>query len=89
MVRTQVQLPEEQYEKLKRAAARANVSMAEVIRLSVDHYLRDVDGMAAKRARALAALDVMDTMEPRGDGAADVSVNHDQYLADWLYENLH
>ena len=41
MVRTQIQLTEQQAELLKAAAARRGVSMAELIRQSVDHLLEN------------------------------------------------
>ena len=73
MVRTQIQLTEEQARALKILAARRGVSMAEVIRGAVDQALReDVD--AKKWERALALIG-----RYRSD-ASDVSENHDAYL---------
>jgi Arc/MetJ-type ribon-helix-helix transcriptional regulator len=78
MVRTQIQLTEEQAAKLKRIAAERGVSMAEVIREAVD-TIPDRDDRAERLARALAVA-------RRGfrdrDGATDVSVRHDDYLAE-------
>ena len=78
MVRTQIQLTEEQAAKLKRIAAERGVSMAEVIREAVD-TIPDRDDRAERLDRALAVA-------RRGfrdrDGATDVSVRHDDYLAE-------
>ena len=43
MVRTQIQLPEEDYERLKLAASRQGRSMADCIREGIGLFLRQVD----------------------------------------------
>ena len=83
MIRTQVQLTEAQADKAKRIAAARGVSMAEVIREAVDQ-LPDRDDRAERWARALA---VVGAGRDR-DGATDVSVRHDEYLAEILEEDL-
>lgn len=77
MVRTQIQLTEEQARRLKRMAAERGVSVAEVIREAVDR-LPDPDDRAERWARALAAVGKGHDRE----GATDVSVRHDDYLAE-------
>lgn len=77
MIRTQVQLTETQAEKLRRIAAARGVSMAAVIREAVDR-LPDRDDRRERWARALAAVGKGHDR----DGATDVSVRHDEYLAD-------
>ncbi len=77
MIRTQVQLTEAQADKLKRIAATRGVSMAEVIREAVDH-IPDRDDRAERWTRALAAIGKGHDR----DGATDVSVRHDDYLAE-------
>ena len=77
MIRTQVQLSEQQAEKLKRIATRRGVSMAEVIREAVDR-LPDRDDPAERWARARSVLGTFHDVE----GRTDVSVRHDEYLAD-------
>jgi hypothetical protein len=77
MVRTQIQLTQEQYEKLKRIAAERGVSTASLIRTGVDHVLRTystVDREELKR-RALAASGSWRS------GVSDLSTRHDEYLA--------
>lgn len=75
MIRTQIQLTEKQATALKRAAAARGISMSAVIRQAVD---RVVDERAddVLWQRALAAVGRM-----RG-GRANVSEEHDRYLAD-------
>jgi Arc/MetJ-type ribon-helix-helix transcriptional regulator len=77
MIRTQIQLTEEQAAKLKRLATARDVSMAEVIRDAVDH-LPDRDDRAERFARAIAAAGKFHDRE----GKTDVSINHDEYLAE-------
>lgn len=83
MIRTQIQLTEDQAAKLKRIAAERGVSMAEVVRDAVEH-LPDRDDRDERWARALAVLGRFHDIE----GKTDVSVRHDEYLADALEEEL-
>lgn len=78
MIRTQVQLTNEQVGKLKELAITYDVSMAELIRRSINDFLaarRPIDTEERKR-RALAAIGRFRS------GLSDVSANHDRYLAD-------
>jgi Arc/MetJ-type ribon-helix-helix transcriptional regulator len=43
MIRTQIQLPEAKYEKLRRVAARNRQSMAECIREGIDAFLQHTE----------------------------------------------
>ena len=79
MIRTQIQLSPDQYERLKTLAARRSKSFAQLVREGVDHVL------AAERRetawdRFLNAAGSCRTE----DGASDVSVRHDAYLSDAL-----
>lgn len=78
MVRTQIQLTEEQAERLRESATRAGVSMAELIRRAVDRAIceRSEPSREALVARAKAAAGRF-----RSD-RSDVAANHDVYLAD-------
>ncbi|MHB0913047.1 MAG: ribbon-helix-helix domain-containing protein [Armatimonadota bacterium] len=78
MVRTQIQLTPEQARKLKRVAQRKGVSMAEIIRRSVDTALacEDIPDQGEIRARARSVFGKYQ------DSAADVSENHDRYLSE-------
>lgn len=78
MVRTQIQLTEEQAKGLKRLAAAKKVSMAELIRQGVDTILRSNTGidLDERRRRAIAAVGRFRS------GKRDISEKHDQYLAE-------
>jgi metal-responsive CopG/Arc/MetJ family transcriptional regulator len=82
MIRTQIQLTEEQSRRVKAVAERENVSMAEIIRRAVDAWLATHGEMSMeeKHRRALAVV-----TEMRGrfrSGHSDISVNHDAHLAE-------
>lgn len=78
MVRTQIQLTKEQARALKELAAQQNVSMAELIRRSVDALIRSSARETTEdpweRARRAAGK--------FHSGKSDISVNHDRYLAE-------
>lgn len=73
MLRTQIQLTEEQAKALKEMASREGVSMAELVRRGVERILEESD-RREQRQRALSMLGRYH------GGAPDVSVNHDRYL---------
>jgi hypothetical protein len=78
MIRTQVQLTSAQVGKLKELAVTYDVSMAELIRHSIDNFLLErqpIDSEERKRR----ALEVVGRFH---SGLTDVSVNHDRYLVD-------
>ena len=78
MVRTQIQLTEKQADELKKLAKKKNVSMARLIRDSVDNILtksRPVRSEEVKR-RAMAAAGSLRS------GVPDLATNHDTYLAE-------
>lgn len=76
MVRTQIQLTEEQAEAVKRLAAREGRSMADVIRSGIDLQLLRSSGVtdAERRRRALAAVGRFRS------GATDIAEHHDVAL---------
>ena len=78
VIRTQVQLTEEQLRRLKRLAADRDVSIAELVRNGVDTILDAAEsGSQTDRARrALAALGRFRS------GRFDVAREHDRYLAE-------
>lgn len=85
MVRTQIQLTEEQAVKLKRIAAERGVSMAELIREAVDR-IPDRNDRAERFARA---IEVIRTSRFRDrEGKTDVSVRHDDYLVQAIEADL-
>ena len=78
MVRTQVQRTERQAEALRRLAHERRVSIAALIREAVDRLIDGEDDRDERWCRALSAVGKFRDKE----GAADVGVNHDKYLAD-------
>ena len=78
MVRTQIQLPEQQVTLLKRLAAQQHVSMAELIRRAVDLFTLSPDAANIKeqRERAIAAVGRFHS------GRRDLAARHDDYLAE-------
>ena len=75
MVRTQIQLTDEQARALKAMAAQRRVSMAEVIRDAVERMIAEDD----RKEKWRSALAVMGRYR---SGLSDVSTNHDKYLAE-------
>jgi hypothetical protein len=82
MIRTQIQLTEEQDRALEALAAAEDASKAALVRKAVDLLLSQRSGadQGARRERALEAIGMV-----RGDGAP-VSAEHDRFLAD-AYSN--
>lgn len=78
MVRTQIQLPEEQVSTLKNLATQQHTSMAELIRRAIDLYTASSDAvnLQDQRQRALAAAGQFRS------GQGDLSTRHDDYLAE-------
>lgn len=78
MVRTQIQLTEGQADFLKEMAQAQNVSVAELIRRSIDAYARLINDLtpAEKRQNALSIVGKYSA------GLTDLSTNHDQYLVE-------
>lgn len=66
MVRTQIQLTEQQAESLKAAAARRGVSMAELIRQSIDQLLEKSGDLSVRELRLKAAAAAEDSTRARG-----------------------
>jgi hypothetical protein len=75
MVRTQIQLSEQQARGLKRLAAERNVSVAEVVRTAVERELRQ-DSQEEQWERARAHFGKYRS------GLSDVAEEHDKYLAE-------
>jgi hypothetical protein len=77
MVRTQIQLNERQARQLKLRAADEGISVAELIRRSIDSYLATTSTIDREELhrRAMAAAG-------RFDGPGDLAVEHDRYLAE-------
>lgn len=80
MVRTQIQLTEAQAKILHEIAIKEGVSVAELIRRSVDEYLEQIDGGDK--------LELVERAEEAAGkyhaGLKDLAQKHDQYLAEDL-----
>lgn len=78
MVRTQIQLTEDQAKALKRLSSLRHLSIAQLIRQGVDVVLRSEAGIddEEKRKRALSVAGRFRS------GKRDVSREHDKYLAE-------
>ncbi len=75
MVRTQVQLTEAQWARLKAKARAEGVSLAELVRRAVERFLEEEgEGHEGKARRALLAVGRF------ASGQGDVSEAHDRYL---------
>ncbi|MBI4304853.1 MAG: ribbon-helix-helix protein, CopG family [Chloroflexi bacterium] len=82
MIRTQIQLTEEQAKRLKDAAAREGVSVAELIRRSVDEHLARVSGDDRwERARSIIG-------KFRSGSTDALGRDHDKYLEEAYDERL-
>ena len=86
MIRTMVQLTEEQIQALKGLAKTRKTSVAKLVRESVAQYVIAIPtelSRAEKRKRALAAIDYIENNPDKFrdiEGKTDVAVNHDKYL---------
>jgi hypothetical protein len=76
MVRTQIQLTEEQSEALRRIALKRHLSVAELIRQAVDNLIKTPAALDFKerRKRAMAVAGSFSS------GVSDLSKRHDKYL---------
>jgi hypothetical protein len=79
MVRTQIQITDEQARSLKRLAAKEGKSVAELIRISVDNLLRagGIQDPSIMRQKALTAAGKL-------SGPVNLAEDHDDYLAEAL-----
>lgn len=84
MIRTQVQLTEEQYAALKAASAAEGVSISELIRNALDNMLetRGMAGFKERRERGIAAAGKFRS------GLGNLAENHDEYLAEAVADPL-
>ena len=80
MVRTQIQLTEEQVKALRKIAITSHLSVAELIRRAVDRMIKKSDTVDPGE-RLKRALEVVGKFS---SGKRDISRKHDAYLADAL-----
>ena len=75
MIRTQIQLTEEQSKNLKRLASKKRISIAELIRQGVNSMMRSGEaGIEERKKRAIIAAGRFHS------GEKDISAKHDDYL---------
>ncbi len=80
MVRTQIQLPEKDYDRIRDLARRSGISLAEMIRRCVADRLAADAAVPTREERvegALAVCGKYDDLE-----SSEVAENHDAHLAD-------
>ncbi len=77
MIRTQIQLTEQQLHRLRQAARARGVSLAEMVRQLVDRGIeQELPDRSAAYARAARNVGAFQDR----DGASDVADRHDDYL---------
>lgn len=81
MVRTQVQLTEQQHRKLRRWARQRGISLAEAVRRCVAERLDTEAAAPSREDRVRAARAVLGKYRDAG-GSTDVAEEHDRYLAE-------
>lgn len=77
MIRTQIQLSESQARRVRAAARREGVSLAEVIRRCVDQVL---DEEAPNQDRLYEAATALVGQYEDREGATDLALHHDDHL---------
>lgn len=82
MIRKQVQFTERQAARIKREAARRGVSESAVIREALDRGLGATGPTDEQWERALAVAGIAKS------GLPDLSIRHNEYYADGLYEEF-
>ena len=85
MIRTQIQLTEEQHQALKELAVSQKVSMARLIRESVAQYLSTSETKEMDELRRYA----ISIAGKYHSGKTDISINHDNYLAEAYADDLY
>jgi predicted DNA-binding ribbon-helix-helix protein len=75
MIRTQIQLEEADFERLKREARRQSCSVSAFVRASVKQKLAESEATSAQGS-------VMELAGKYRSGRKDLAENHDEYLSD-------
>lgn len=78
MIRTQIQLQEEQLKALKRIAAAKQSSIAELIRKAVDNII-ETGAVPDYEERRKRAIEIAGKFR---SGKHDISLRHDEYLVE-------
>jgi hypothetical protein len=81
MMRTQIQLPEEQYRRLRQWARRLGISVSEAVRRCVADRLAVEETTPSREERVRAALAVCGKYaDPQG--SSRIAIEHDRHLAE-------
>lgn len=86
MIRTMVQLTEEQLKALKELAKARKTSVASLVRESVEQYVTTATKEAEREEKWHQALEFLDYINAHPEefqdieGKTDVSINHDEYF---------
>lgn len=95
MIRTMVQLTEEQLKALKELAKARKTSVASLVRESVAQYVADATKDAEREEKWRRALEFLDYINEHPEefqdieGKTDVSINHDEYFAQAIEDDLY
>jgi hypothetical protein len=81
MLRTQIQLPEDQLRRLRRWARQRGISLAEAVRRCVTEQLAQEGSSPTREEHVQAALAVCGRYADRS-GPSRAAVEHDRHLAD-------
>ena len=88
MIRTMVQLTEEQIKALKELAKARKTSVASLVRESVAQYVTEATQETEREAKRLRALEFVRKIEAGEvqfhdiEGKTDLSINHDDYFVE-------
>jgi len=88
MIRTMIQLTEEQLKALKELAKARKTSVASLVRESVAHYVTEATKEAEREEKRLRALEFVRKIEAGKiqfhdiEGKTDLSINHDDYFVE-------
>ena len=94
MIRTMVQLTEEQVKALKALAKTRKTSVAKLVRESVAQYIVTTPGELTREEKRQRALDFINHIRAHPEkyrdieGKTDVSGNHDEYFAQAVEDDL-
>ena len=81
MVRTQIQLPEEQYRRLRKWSRQLGISLSEAVRRCIADHLAHEEAAPSREDRIRGALAVCGKYTD-SEGASSVAQEHDRYLAE-------
>jgi metal-responsive CopG/Arc/MetJ family transcriptional regulator len=81
MVRTQIQLPEEQYRRLRKWSRRLGISLSEAVRRCIADHLAHEEAAPSREDRIRGALAVCGKYTDP-EGASIVAQEHDRHLAE-------